>query len=64
MMPITMTHIRQANLCSSGTRAWFEKQGFSWPDFLKNGISIEKFEATGDALALRVVKIAKEESAK
>lgn len=59
---ITMLDIRAANLCSGGTRAWFVQQGFSWEDFLLNGIDIEKFEATGDALALRVASIAREKN--
>lgn len=61
MVTITMKHIRQAAFCSSGTKAWFAKHGFSWQDFLLNGIDAEKFEATGDALGLRVAKIARDE---
>lgn len=58
---VKMQHIRAANLCSSGSREWFAKYGFSWQDFLENGISADALIATGDAFALRVVEIAKKE---
>ncbi|QXV73587.1 putative tail assembly protein [Rhizobium phage RHph_X2_30] len=58
---VFMRHIRSANLCAGGTRQWFRRQGFDWTDFLNNGIPIEKMEATGDPLALRVTAIARQE---
>lgn len=57
-MLITMHHMRKANFCSQGVRAFFLKHNFDWADFLRNGISTEKFIATKDAMALRVVEIA------
>lgn len=58
---VYMRHIRAAKLCAGGTREWFRRQGFDWTDFLNNGIPLEKMEATGDPLALRVTTIAKQE---
>lgn len=45
-------------MCSRGTRAFFEKHGFDWSQFLKHGIAAEKLAATGDAMALKVVEVA------
>lgn len=58
-LTITMRDVRIANMCSRGARTWFEKQGFDYSDFLKNGISAEKFIATGDPMALQVVEVAR-----
>lgn len=58
---VEMRHIRQAKLCSRGTRIWFKHHDFDWTDFLANGLPVEQFEATGDKLALDVAKIAREE---
>lgn len=54
---VTMRDVRAAKLCSRGTRAWFDKQGFDYTGFLKNGIDAEKFIATGDPMALKVVEV-------
>lgn len=56
---LQLKHIRQARLCSKGTRAWFRHHGFDWTTFLKDGLPVEMFEATGDKLALDVAKIAR-----
>ena len=63
MTIVRMCHIRQANLCAAGTRSWFVNHGFDWTSFLVDGIAAEKLAATGDALALRVVEIAKKDNA-
>ncbi|ABI59702.1 hypothetical protein [Nitrosomonas eutropha] len=58
---VTMLHIRKAGMCSRGTRDFFLHHGLDWGLFLKQGIEAEKLAATGDAMALQVVKIAREE---
>lgn len=55
---VRMVHVRQAKMCSSGAREFFARHGLNWQDFLKNGINAETLRATGDAMALRVVKVA------
>lgn len=60
-MIVRMKHIRQAKLCSSGTRDWWKRQGFDWSDFLTNGIDAETLLETGDPQALRVVEIARKD---
>lgn len=54
---LTMCDVRAAKMCSRGAREWFDKQGFDYLDFLKNGIDAEKFIATGDPMALQVVEV-------
>lgn len=58
---ITMKHIRRAGMCSSGARVFFIQNRLDWSDFLINGVSIEVIEATGDAMALQVAKVARDE---
>lgn len=53
-----MKDIRTSKLCSSGTRTFFEKHGFSWRDFLSNGIPAKSLADTKDAMALKVVEVA------
>lgn len=57
---VTMRHARACGLCSQGSRAFAKKNGLDWSSFVKNGISVEELEATGDAMALKVSKFARE----
>lgn len=59
---VTVAHIRQAKLCTGGARNWFNRHGFSWNDFVTNGIAAEQLEATGDPLALQAAAIARQEA--
>ncbi len=54
-------HLRQNRICASGGRAWWRRRGWSWQDFLTNGISVKKLEETGDPHALKVAASAMEE---
>lgn len=51
---VTMKHIRACKMCSKGTRAFFEKHGFDWGDFLRQGIDAQTLANTGDAMAIQV----------
>lgn len=55
-MRITIDDIRGAGHCASGARKWFDTQGLDFRGFLKNGIAVEDFLATGDGQALQVVQ--------
>ena len=55
-------HVRLAALCRKGTQTWFERQGWSWSDFLTDGRPIEDFEDTGCPLAARAVVFARAEA--
>jgi hypothetical protein len=50
--------------CRDKTRAWAQRQGLDWKDFVRNGIDAEKLEATGDGFALALVAWARECEAK
>lgn len=56
---ITMLHVRQAKMCSSGAREFFKRHDLDWQKFLSEGLDSNLIEATGDAMALEVVKVAK-----
>lgn len=56
---VTMEHVRAARMCSRGARAFFERHGLDWQRFLTEGLPAEQIEATGDAMALKVVEVAR-----
>lgn len=41
--------------CGRGARVWFARHGLDWGDFVRDGLPASVLEATGDALAQRVV---------
>jgi hypothetical protein len=59
---VHMRHIREAGFCSSGMRNWFTLHELDVLDFIRYGIPVEKFEATGDHLALKVAALARAEA--
>lgn len=54
---LSMSDIRAAGYCASGTRRWFEARGLDFRDMLKNGITARDLFATNDACAERVVTL-------
>lgn len=44
----------QPRYCVAGTRAFFLRHGMDWRGFLRNGLPAEAFEATGDAMAIKL----------
>lgn len=56
---VRMHHIREARMCSRGARAFFIRHGLDWNLFLSEGIEAEKLVATGDAMAIQVVEVAR-----
>lgn len=56
---VTMAHVRQARMCSRGARAFFRRHGLDWRLFLTQGLPASVIAATGDAMALRVVEVAR-----
>ncbi len=61
-MIITINDVRLAGYCASGARRWFEAYSLDFRDFMANGISEERFLATGDAMAIRIVELMRERS--
>lgn len=61
MIVVKISHVRKADLCMGGARAWFLKYGLSWRTFLAVGYPVETIEGTGDPFGLRVAAIARAE---
>lgn len=57
---ITITDIRRAGHCAIGIRRWFESRGLDFRAFLRDGITVELFLATGDGMAAEVVRRTRE----
>jgi len=55
-----MTDIRAAKMCSKGARKWAQSKSIDWAKFLREGIEAEELIATGDAMAARLVEVARE----
>lgn len=58
-MKITMRDVRAAKMCSRGARKFFRRYDLDWGEFVREGIDAEKVEATGDAMAIKVVEVAR-----
>lgn len=54
-----MRDVRAARFCCRGARAFCKRYGLDWSAFLKDGLPAEKLLATGDALAIKVVEVAR-----
>lgn len=58
-----MRHVRQMGFCSRKIRDWFQVQNLDYTKFLQEGIDVEIVEATGDAVAIMIAKLARDEAA-
>lgn len=56
---VRMEHVRDARMCSRGARAFFARHNLDWQTFIKDGLPAEVIAATGDAMALQVVEVAR-----
>lgn len=63
MIMLHMRHIHAGGYCSRGARAWCERHNINYMEFLQHGIAVERIEASGDAFALHVCRLAREEYA-
>jgi predicted deacetylase len=59
----TVQDLRAAKICLNGARPWFRRHGFDWHLFVSSGIDAGDLARTGDALAFRVIDIAKKREA-
>lgn len=59
IVTVTMRDVRKAKMCARGARQFFGVHGLDWSGFLKNGISSEDLESTGDAMAMKCVEVAR-----
>lgn len=53
-----------ARYCAPGLRAFFSRHGLDLRAFVRQGLPASVIEATGDAMALRAAKLARDEAAK
>jgi hypothetical protein len=58
---VTMRHVRAAGQCRRGAKAFAERHGLDWDEFRVNGLPASVVEATGDALAIKVAEVAREQ---
>jgi len=56
---ITMRDVRAAKGCSRGARAFCLRHGYSWTKFLEEGVPADLLLATGDAMAINIVEVAR-----
>lgn len=58
---VRIKHVREAKLCLKGVRAWAQRYGLSYGEFVENGMRASVLEATRDPLALRAVEMARKD---
>jgi hypothetical protein len=51
---------KRPGFCRDSSRRWFHAHGLDWSAFVREGIEAEALEATGDGLALALVKWARQ----
>jgi hypothetical protein len=57
-MNLIATHedAKALGYCNSGLRKWFPREGVSFDDFRKDGVTVDWLRATGDAMAIRLAE--------
>lgn len=61
MTRVYVRHVRAAGFCIPGLRIWCKERGFSFKDFIRNGIEAEKLVVLNDAMASKAVELAERE---
>lgn len=52
-------HARALSYCLPGVRRFCTRHGLSWKQFVKVGLPAHAFEATGDAMAIKLAEYAR-----
>lgn len=60
---IHVRHLRAAKVCSGGGREWCARNGFSWSDFVSEGLPTAPLRSLNDAIVNRVIAEADKEAA-
>lgn len=55
-MIVTHDDAKAFGYCNAGLRRWFPRDGVTFDDFRKNGVTTEWLRGTGDAMALRLAE--------
>lgn len=63
MIKLHIRHIHQGGYCSRGARTWAERHNINYTEFVLHGIDVEVIEKVGDAFAMHVCKLARDEHA-
>lgn len=68
---VTSAHLRSIpyftsnkGFCIPLSRVWFKQHGLDFRAFMREGLPASVFEATGDGMALALVRWAREETAR
>lgn len=60
---VTVSHMREANLCARGGRVVAARYNINWTEFITTGIRASVLEATGDAMLVKLASMAREDAA-
>ena len=57
-MTVIATHedAKALGYCNAGLRKWFPRDGISFDDFRRDGVTTDWLRATGDAMAIRLAE--------
>ena len=55
-MIVTHEDAKALGYCNAGLRKWFPRDGVSFDDFRKNGVTTDWLRASGDAMAIRLAE--------
>lgn len=57
-MTVIATHedAKALGYCNAGLRKWFPRDGISFDDFRRDGVTTDWLRATGDAMAMRLAE--------
>ena len=57
-MTVIATHedAKAMGYCNAGLRKWFPRDGVSFDDFRRDGVTTDWLRATGDAMAMRLAE--------
>jgi len=59
MIMITLRDVHASGMCSRGTKKFLSRHGYDVMTFIRVGVPDEFLIKTGDAMALRVVEVAR-----
>lgn len=57
---VRVDDLHSVGYCNRGARVFFAKHGLDWAVFVRDGLPVEVFEATGDAMALRLAEFSRD----
>ena len=55
-MIVTHVDAKALGYCNAGLRRWFPREGVTFDDFRRRGVTTEWLKATGDGMAIRLAE--------